>query len=331
MSSFKNVVGHNEIIQYIQDTVRNGTYSHAYILNGAKGSGKKMLSGLFAMSLQCEDLQPDGDACGKCHSCKQALSGNHPDIITVTHESPNTIGVGEIRDQVVADIEIKPYQSPHKIYIIPDADMLSVQAQNSLLKTLEEPPAYAVILLLTRNAETLLDTIRSRCVVLKLRNIRDTLVKMYLLEQIDIPDDKANICVAFAQGNIGQALKLATNEDFDELRDDLVQLLTKINQMAMPQVFDAVKHTGKYKISVVDYLDLISIWYRDILIYKATRNPNRIVFTDQLPHLKERAIKSSYEGIEKILSSIEKTKARLRANVNFELSMELLFLTIKEN
>ena len=147
MKGFKDVIGHNDIIQYIQNAVSQDKVSHAYILNGERGSGKKMLADLFAMTLQCEEHTPN--PCGECHSCKQAKSGNHPDIIHVTHEKPNTISVDDIRTQVNNDIVIKPYSSPYKIYIIPEADLLSVQAQNALLKTIEEPPAYAVIFLLT--------------------------------------------------------------------------------------------------------------------------------------------------------------------------------------
>ena len=172
MSSFKDVVGHKNIIQYIENAVKTDKVSHAYILNGEKGSGKRLLANLFAMSLQCQNRDEDGDACGKCQSCKQAASNNQPDIIRVTHEKPNTISIDDIREQINNDIVIKPYSSKYKIYIVPDADMMSVQAQNALLKTIEEPPAYAVILLLTENAEILLPTIRSRCVMLKLRNIK---------------------------------------------------------------------------------------------------------------------------------------------------------------
>ena len=95
MSGFKDVVGHKNIIKYIQNAVTADAVSHAYILNGERGSGKKMLANLFAMSMQCQNRDEDGDACGKCQSCKQAMSGNHPDIIRVTHEKPNTISVGE--------------------------------------------------------------------------------------------------------------------------------------------------------------------------------------------------------------------------------------------
>ena len=329
MKGFKDVIGHNDIIQYIQNAVSQDKVSHAYILNGERGSGKKMLADLFAMTLQCEEHTPN--PCGECHSCKQAKSGNHPDIIHVKHEKPNTISVDDIRTQVNNDIVIKPYSSPYKIYIIPEADLLSVQAQNALLKTIEEPPAYAVIFLLTENAESLLPTIMSRCVMLKLRNIKTILIKKYLMEQMQIPDYQADICAAFAQGNMGRAIMLASSEHFNEIKEEALQLLRHINEMEISEIVIAIKKIGTYKLSVNDYLDIIMIWYRDVLIYKATKDVNGIVFADQLKYIKDRANKSSYEGIEIILDSLEKAKARLKANVNFDLVMELLLLTIKEN
>lgn len=329
MSGFKDVVGHRDIIQYIQDAVQQNKVSHAYILNGQRGSGKKMLANLFAMTLQCESGQLE--PCGECHSCIQANSGNHPDIITVRHEKPASISVDDIRTQMNGDIMIKPYSSPYKIYIVPEADLLTVQAQNALLKTIEEPPEYAVIFLLTENADSLLPTIRSRCVMLKLRNIKDKLVKKYLMEQLRIPDYQADLCAAFAQGNIGRAIMLAKSEHFNEIKEEAIQLLKYIDEMELHEVVSAIKEIGKYKLEITDYLDIITIWYRDVLMYKATKDVGGLVFGDQLKYIKEKAAKSSYEGLERILESIEKAKARLRANVNFDLVMELLFLTIKEN
>ena len=202
MGSFKDVVGHKDIIKYIQNAVTADKVSHAYILNGQRGAGKKMLARLFAMTLLCEKRGPE--PCGECHSCIQAESGNHPDIIRVVHEKPGSISVDDIREQVNQTVAIKPYQGPYKIYIIPEADLMTIQAQNALLKTIEEPPEYVVILLLTENADLLLPTITSRCVMLKLRNIKDTLIKKYLMEKLEVPDYKADICTAFAQGNMGQ-------------------------------------------------------------------------------------------------------------------------------
>ena len=329
MSEFKKVVGHRDIIQYIQTAVEQNKLSHAYILNGERGSGKKMLAQLFAMTLQCESGKTD--PCGECKSCMQAKNANQPDIITVRHEKPATISVDDIREQLNGDIMIKPYSSPYKVYIIPEADIMSVQAQNALLKTLEEPPEYAVIFLLTENADSLLPTIRSRCVMLKLRNIKDKLVKKYLMEQLQIPDYQAKICAAFAQGNIGRAIMLAKSEHFNELKEEAIQLLKYLDEMELHEIVSAIKQINKYKLEVTDYLDIFSIWYRDVLLYKATKDVERLVFGDQLKVIKEKAAKSSYEGIETVLEAIEKAKVRLRANVNFDIVMELLLLTIKEN
>ena len=329
MGSFKDVVGHKDILKYISSAVENNRVSHAYILNGERGSGKKMLANLFALTLLCET--GDNEPCGKCHSCKQAESGNHPDIIRVTHEKPNSISVDDIRTQVNNTVDIKPYQGPYKVYIIPQADMMTPQAQNAILKTIEEPPSYAVFLLLTENAETLLPTINSRCVMLKLRNIKDTLIKKYLMENLEIPDYKADMCTAFAQGNMGRAIMLANSDHFNEIREEAVQLLKHISEMELNEIVAAVKNISVYKLEITDYLDIIMIWYRDVLLYKATKEIDKVVFKDQLQSIKEQARKSSYEGIELILESLEKAKARLKANVNFDLVMELLFLTIKEN
>ncbi len=292
MGSFKDVVGHKDILKYISSAVENNRVSHAYILNGERGSGKKMLANLFAMTLLCET--GDNEPCGKCHSCKQAESGNHPDIIRVTHEKPNSISVDDIRTQVNNTVDIKPYQGPYKVYIIPQADMMTPQAQNAILKTIEEPPSYAVFLLLTENAETLLPTINSRCVMLKLRNIKDTLIKKYLMENLEIPDYKADMCTAFAQGNMGRAIMLANSDHFNEIREEAVQLLKHISEMELNEIVAAVKNISVYKLEITDYLDIIMIWYRDVLLYKATKEIDKVVFKDQLQSIKEQARKSYY-------------------------------------
>ena len=331
MSGFENVVGHREIIEYISNVTKEKTLSHAYILNGGPGSGKKLLANLFAWTIQCSGEEKKGEPCGSCTSCKQGKTENHPDIIRVTHEKPNTISVDDIRTQVNNTIDIKPYANPYKIYIIESADLLTVQAQNALLKNIEEPPPYGIFMLLTRNVDALLETIRSRCVILKLRQVQSSLIRKHLVEQLDVPEERADFCVAFAAGNLGQAVALANSEYFDEIREEATRLLVHIGEMELEQLFAAVKKMNDYKVTIHDYLDLMALWYRDVLLYKATKNLDIIIFREQMDSIKKQARLSSYEGIEKIIKSIDKTKARLRANVNFELAMELLLLTVKEN
>ena len=329
MGSFKDVVGHKDIINYIRSAVEKDKVSHAYILNGERGAGKKLLANLFAATLLCEEGGPD--PCNTCHSCRQAEGGNHPDIIRVTHEKPNSISVDDIREQVNNTIMIKPYQGPYKVYVIDHADIMTPQAQNALLKTIEEPPQYAVIMLLTENAEMLLPTIASRCVMLKLRYIRDILIKKYLMETLKVPDYKADMCTAFAQGNMGRAIMLANSEHYNEIREEAVQTLKYIHEMELNEVIQAVNRISSYKLEISDYLDIMVVWFRDVLLYKATRDVDVVVFKEELDSIREQARKSSYEGIQLIITSFDRAKERLKANVNFELVMELLFLTIQEN
>ena len=218
MQSFANVIGQASIKEHIKKSLHTGKISHAYIFYGEKGSGKKTLADLFARALQCE---AEGDKpCNQCISCKQALNRNQPDIIYVQHEKPGNISVDEIRKQVNNDIAIKPYSSERKIYIIDEAEKMNVQAQNALLKTLEEPPAYATIMLLTTNLEAMLQTIRSRCVTLTMKPVPDVELQRYLMREVQVPDYKASICTAFARGNVGRAKELAVSPEFDELKEE---------------------------------------------------------------------------------------------------------------
>ncbi len=330
MSRFVDIVGQEQIKEHLQNAVRMNKVSHAYIINGERSSGKEFIAKTFAMALQCENRQ-DTEPCQECRSCRQALSGNQPDIIFITHEKPGTISVDDIRSQINGDIAIKPYSSPRKIYIMNEGEKMTIQAQNALLKTLEEPPEYAVILILTTNVDSLLPTILSRCVVLNMKPASDAQVKQFLMENMQIPDYKADICTAFARGNLGKARMLAGSEEFDKVKEEAITLLKYINEMEISEIVTAIKKINEYKFDVNDYLDILSVWYRDVLLFKATHDVNHLIFREEIQYIRRVADRSTYEGIELIIDALEKSKQRLNANVNFDLTMELLLLTIKEN
>lgn len=328
MVGFNNVIGHEEIIRHLQNAIKTGKISHSYIFAGEPGSGKRLLAGIYAMTLQCE--AGGENACGKCESCKRAIGKNHPDIIMVKHEKPNTISIDEIREQVVNDVDIKPYSSPHKIYIIPDAEIMTPQAQNALLKTIEEPPEYAVIMLLTSNIDGLLPTIRSICVRLDLKVVDDGLVKKYLMEHLHIPDYQAEIDASFAHGSIGKAKEAATSQEFADITQKALKILKYADSMEVYELTEAIKNLSSEKQNINDYLDIFQFWFRDVLMFKATREIDNLVFKQEINYIREQASQRSYENLEKILEALDKTKVRLRANVNTELALELLFLTIRE-
>ena len=329
MAAFKDIIGQEQIKEHLQSALSAKKVSHAYIINGEKSSGKEFIAKVFAMALQCE--KGETEPCQECHSCKQALSDNQPDIIKVTHEKPNTISVDDIRAQINNDVGIKPYSSPYKVYIMNEAEKMTVQAQNAILKTLEEPPEYAVIILLTTNVNSLLPTILSRCVVLNMKPVADDKVRKYLMEQLEVPDYKAEVCVAFARGNVGKAKALASSEDFENVKSEALSLLKYIQDMELHEITAAIKKISDYKLEVNDYLDIMAIWYRDVLLFKATRDGNHLVFREEIQAIRRVAQRSSYEGIESVINALEKAKTRLNANVNFELTMELLMMEIQEN
>ena len=329
MAKFTDIVGQEQLKEHLQNAIATNKVSHAYIINGERSAGKEFIARVFSMTLQCE--KQETEPCGECHSCKQALGNNQPDIIYISHEKPNTIGVEDIRSQVNADIGIKPYSSPRKIYIINEGEKMTPQAQNALLKTLEEPPEYAVILILTMNVDALLPTVLSRCVVLNMKPVPDVLVKKYLMEQLAVPDYKANICVAFARGNIGKAKMLASSEEFEKVKDEAITLVKNINDMEISEIVKAIKKISEYKFDVNDYLDILMAWYRDVLFFKATKDVNSLVFKEEIQQIMKMSDRSTYEGIDMIVDALQSAKKRLEVNVNFHLTMELLFLAIKEN
>lgn len=329
MAGFHDILGHEQIITHLQNAIEEDKVSHAYIFNGPEASGKMMLAEAFAMALQCEG---EGKRpCLECRSCRQAADHNQPDIIYVSHEKPNTIGVDDIRTQINNDIDIKPYSSRYKVYIVDEAQKMNQQAQNALLKTIEEPPAYAIILLLTTNADSFLQTILSRCITLNLKAVKEDKIKEYLMKHYQIPDYQADICAAFSQGNVGKAIQLASSEEFGELKASVLQLMKRLEDIDLYEMTGAVKQIAEYKLSVNDYFDLMMIWFRDVLYLKATNDVDGLIFKDEVYDIKKQAAKRSYQGIEIILEALEKAKIRLNANVNFDLVIELLLLTIKEN
>ena len=326
---FESVIGHEDIIRHFQKALETEKISHAYILSGDKGSGKKLLAGLFAAALECE--KGGSEPCCECLSCRKVMNRTHPDVIYVEHEKPNLITVDEVRRQIVSSSQMKPYEGKRKVYILPDAEKMNAQAQNAILKTIEEPPEYAVFLILTQSVDALLPTIVSRCVVLNLRPLPDRMVADYLMKEFGTERYQAEVAAAFAQGNIGRARDIVRDDDYMVMTQNVIRLLRRIGELPITEMVDYVREISEKKQNISDYLEILTLWFRDVLMYKATKEIDNLVFKKEMKDIREQAVTCSYPGIEEILQSIERAGARLRANVTFELTMELLLLSIREN
>lgn len=326
MRNFENIIGHEQNIEHLENAIENGQVSHAYIFNGEDGIGKMTTAKAFVKALLCESK----NSCGICQSCIQIDSGNHPDVIYVTHEKAG-ITVDDIRDQVNQSVFVKPYSSDHKVYIIDEADKMNAAAQNALLKTIEEPPAYAVIILLSNNKESFLETIVSRCVVLNFGPLKESQVREYLNSHYDNMNGREDLAVSYSMGNIGKAKKVIESDDFNEQKDFCLNLMANLEKWDIHEILLSLKQMASYKDYIYDLLDIMTIYYRDILILKVTGLPNKTVFKEKFSVMKNQSIYLSFEGIDTIIKEIEKAKIRLKANVNFDVTLELLLFVMKEN
>ena len=206
-----------------------------------------------------------------------------------------------------------------------------MNAQNALLKTIEEAPSYAIIILLTNNLDKMLQTIQSRCIVLNVKPVREHDILDYLMNELKLDKQKADFCMDFAQGNLGKAIRLATSDEYKEIKENVVKFMRHISDMSVDDMIFAIKNMELYKLKVSDYIDLMMMWYRDILMLKVSNNPGRLMFKEYYSDIRKQSSHISYEVIEKVLKSMDKAKVRLEANVSFDIVMELMLLTMKEN
>lgn len=308
------VIGQKAILEYFLKALKANRLSHAYVMEGEEGMGKKTLVEAIANYLLCPEKQGD-DICGKCRACVQFQSGNHPDVIEVTPSKKTGYGVDDIREMVLDDVNIRPYQSEYKIYLIAQAETMSVAAQNVLLKTIENPPAYALFFLMTTNKERLLETILSRCVLLRMGRLSPKEMEEFLERRGQA--EKRDL-IPYAEGNIGKLLQLTESESFQEMKKDLENLL---EQFVKRQDYDIMNQVGlleKYEDNLQQALNILQILLRERLRksqFCGMEFQNQPVFTE-----------GNEQRYFKLSQNILTAKKQLVSNVNKNLIIWNLFL-----
>ena len=326
MYTFQEIRGNRPLVEQLKTAADSGKVSHAYLFLGGAGAGKRLIANTFAKALQCEaagNLKP----CGQCRSCQAFDNSNHPDIIYVRGEKKNLL-VDDIREQILETVDLKPYHYQKKIYIIEKADTMNVQAQNAILKTLEEPPAHAMFLLLAERAEAFLPTILSRVVTMKIRPLSEGMVAEYLM-QTGLSEEESNILAAYAQGRIGQALELQEDEAFREMRQDILGRLEVLPSMNEGEAYLMAKELEVYK-NDLRFLDIMELWYRDLLMAKSLREDRYLIQKDKKDAI-FRGAKESAEVLAKKAEAVRTARIRLSQNANFRLTLEVMLMDLKEN
>ena len=329
MLDFSDILGQDAVKRHFTAAVASDRVSHAYMLTGEAGMGKGALAETFAAMLLCErnPLHP----CKVCHACRQAAAGTHPDLIRVTHEKPNSISVDEIREQLCQEAVIRPFSGKKRIFIVPEAEKMTPQAQNALLKTIEEPPEYVVILLLTESDEALLETIRSRCVRLKTRPVADELLLRELLSRDGISEEDAALAVSFARGVPGKAFEMASSGEFRERCELYRKTLEELPGGSISRMFDAAAAVREADPGLTEFISYTRMYFRDLLVLKKDRRSRNLIFSGRSEALSRAAGEVTLRKAGRVLDCLEKTEDRLRANVNPELSLEALMEEIRES
>lgn len=323
---FNDIVGHDKIIKSLQGTIKRNNVSHSYLLEGPKSIGKTMVAKAFAKTLLCDEK---GTApCNECKSCIKFDSNNHPDVYV--YSSDGKTFKKEKIEELQRTINIKPYEGDKKIYILENIDTMTTFAQNSFLKTLEEPPKYATILMTVTNSHSLLPTIISRCQILKFTRIDSSMIMDRLINKYGIDDNRAKIITSFSNGIIGKAIDLSVSQEFNDIREELINTIEDTLKGDKSKIFSLSKFFEENKENIDDILDMILIWFRDILFVKELDHNKFIINRDKLDILNNQSNKLSKMKIHDIIETVKETKNNIASKVNFNLAIEIMLLKIQE-
>ena len=325
MYTFEEIRGNTPLVEQLRRSAASGRSSHAYLFLGGAGAGKRLIANTFAKALQCEGEKRPCDSCKSCHAFNH---GNHPDMIYFQPlKNGKTYTIEDVREQLLETVDLKPFQYEKKIYIFEKADTLNIQSQNALLKTLEEPPAHAVFLLLAERAEAFLPTILSRVVVMKIRPLSAETIADYLMQAGHLAEE-SHILSAYAQGRIGQALELVEDEGFREMRQDILGKLEALPSMSEGDAYLLAKDLEGYK-NDLRFLDIMELWYRDLLTAKSLREEGYLIQRDKKDAI-FRAAKEPAALLAKKAAAVRTARMRLAQNANFRLTMEVMLMDLKE-
>lgn len=326
--NFDDIIGQMEVKHTLLNSLLRDRVGHAYIFNGPPGIGKRTVAAIFAGLLLCTDLR-EGKACGRCQACLLYGGGSNPDFRRTWTEETG-IGVDEIRE-IQGDVAVRPMYSKRKVYIIENADKMTVQAQNCLLKTLEEPPSYVVIILTVSNYEAMLETIRSRSMRLTFKKYTDEQVRQAVRSSCAEVNAGMDFITAYAGGVIGAALELAGSEEFAVLREKTVDMLAKIRGAGLSEVLGFSSFFEENRDSIDLVLEMMAVYYRDLLVARETGNENMLINSDKKDIILINAEAYKPRRLLDHIGHIEAARRALKQNANYQLAIDNMLIKLQED
>jgi DNA polymerase-3 subunit delta' len=332
-----DIIGHTWAVTQLQQSIQAGTDAHAYLIGGPAGLGKALLALRLAQALTCETTL--GDPCQTCRTCRRIARSNHPDV-RIAGMASQAVGlkadeaarqkelkIGTIREWQ-HDVNLRPYEARRRIFILHDAERLNEEASNAMLKTLEEPPPYATLILVAHTTD-LLPTIVSRCRVLRLRPLARQQIQA-ALEHRGVPGDTAALLAAWSGGRIGWAIQMAEQPEAQRQRQEQLDQLIGLPAQSRAAAFRWAEQRAKeYRSGEQDtvfaLLDLWQIWWRDLLL-TAAGCTEQVTNIDRHTELHRHAQQIDLATAHAAVTRIGTAAQQLRENGNPQLVLENLLL-----
>lgn len=319
---FADVIGHERIVEVLRRSLRTGKTAHSYLFEGIPGCGRKKTALALIQALFCKAL--DDDACGVCPSCRKVSGGGHADIHLVAPlPDKRDISIDQLRE-MQRTLSLRPYEAPRKACIIEPAERMSVNAANSLLKTLEEPPGEALIILLTENAGMLLPTIRSRCQLIRFAPLSPEHV-LALLEQSGMDAATATLLAPLSGGSMQRAQEL-DNETLATRREAVISRLSQMDIKRITTVFDSSEALSGNREETLELLDLLISFYRDAVHLAA--GSGEIINRTARTAIESIASRHPLPRTMELLETICQTRRDVQRNANPKLALDHLFMNL---
>jgi len=314
------MLGHKKVLTTLQTAIKNDNVSHAYIFEGPDGIGRRETALSFASMLMCE---VSDRPCGECKSCQLFAEGSHPDFQEIYLEDKG-ISVEDIRN-ILEGLVIRPLYSKYKVIIINNADSMTVQAQNALLKSLEEPPSYLVFILTVQSSAAIAQTVRSRCQRIFFEKMSYEEIMAILEAKYGSRKPEWDFIVSYADGVIGTAISLIDSPYYLEVRDEVLDAAVQLTTSEDTDIFKVYDVFEKNNDKIDFILRVILLFFRDILVYSQTSDFSILINSDK----KDIIVKNKNLSLSKLIKCIDAiwaAKRGLEVNANFQLAIEVMLM-----
>ncbi len=308
----RNFVGHSSLIENFKNRCSNGNLSHAQLISGEDGIGKSILAEILGK------LILNGD-----------LNREYVDIINYK-PSKASFGVDDVRE-IIDEVNKKPFEGDKKVIIIHQGNKLTIQAQNALLKTIEEPPTEVYIIILCESLELILDTIKSRCEIYKLTPLtKDELYKYIAIKGYDYSEEEKSSAIAFSEGIPGRIDRYFSDTELQELRDKIVDLLLQLTNNEIEAILEKEEQLVSYKQNKEEVINVLSSFIRDILVNKEVYNENLIINRDKIKEIERLTNEMSFKKLNKMLLSLQEARKNIKNNVSWAMTVRIMLMDFME-